>query len=61
MEEDGYKEVMQQEYVKLTKREGVTLVAQTTINTLNTVIRNKLIENIEMCIERPTAITTWNQ
>ena len=35
-------------YNKLTTLKGVTMVAQSTINTINTVINHKLCENVEI-------------
>ena len=47
MEKNGQKKAISQWCEKLASMEGVTMVAQSTINTLNMVIRNILSENVK--------------
>ena len=48
VEEGGNKNSVMQRYNKISTRESITMVAQSTINLLDVVIKSKLIENFEI-------------
>jgi predicted nucleic acid-binding OB-fold protein len=48
VEDGGNKSSVMQRYNKISTRESITMVAQSTINLLDDVIKSKLIENFEM-------------